>query len=269
MAIRPELAFGPIAKAIDTIVADADRTEGRLFQARRDEQKQEATESRFRRAGNLRAAMDLLDKKNLDPESRKAIAGSLSTLISDPDAQLIEPEFKPEPPPEQTFAASKDLAPFAGVPEGTPLTAAQMNVAIDNRRAQQTQDRLKEKDKASTKAAETKAQIAAKDKADRKKSQESKDFIGSLNRLQSDLRNNLKKLQKTEDGERFALEGKEDEVAAIELELEDLETIERIEGNLAEPESLEQVKDWLEKGYLSEKRAIDMVEEFDLDATAR
>jgi len=294
MPIRPQLAFGPIAKAIDTIVADAEKTESRLFQLRRDEEKRDQQEKQLRIRSNFRTAVEMAGDKSLTDETRKAAFGSIPKLLTDPDAQLVEPQFKPPPPPEQTFSVSQALADAnPGIQVGTKVTISELNTLVDNKRlATAAEDKRK--------TAETKAKTVATEKADRKKRQESKDFVGALNREQSDLRTKLRGLQKTEFGEKSAIAGKEDEVSEIELRIKDLVTVERIADGQAEPESflqirgwvkngilsderakemveefglepesIEQVKDWIEKKLLSEERGIDIVEEFDLDATTR
>ena len=272
MPIRPQLAFGPIAKAIDTIVADAEKTESRLFQLRRDEQKRDQQESMFIRARNFQATLRIAGDKNATDETRKAAAGAIPKVLTDPSAPLVEPEFKP---PEQKFKVSKEFSQFVGVPPGTLLNAAEFEKGVDNKRAQQTQDRLKEKDKAAAKASETKAQTAATEKAEKKQTAKDKKFVSDIEAATEDLERKREGFFDKSQGV-SVMKGEGDEfkkneqaVDLIDDEIDQLDQIERIARGTAEPESFEQVQQWQKKGFLSEERAIDMVEEFDLDATTR
>ena len=268
MAINPNLAFGPISQAVDLIVQDNERAVARQFTQQHDEARAEQEESRFRRSRGLQASLSLLSKKGLTEESRGAIGKSIPGLISE-GGELTTPEFKPT----QQVEIGQIVAKESGLEVGSLMDVDKANKflkrGLDKRRfqlSQEKEERISEGEQTREERLQKNVDISAKERESRKERQSDKDFLSNLNSLTLDNRRKITGLTKLEEGERIPIEGKNDEVAALQVENEALETIERIERDLEEPESAAQIAQWMEAGFFGKdkKMGMEMAQDFDL-----
>jgi len=270
MAIQPNLAFGPIGKAIDLIVQSSEKDVARQFTLQRDETRDAAEESRFRRSKNLQAGLNLLSKKDLDPESRGAIGKAIPGLISDPDASLEAPTFQ-QP---QMIEIGPGVAAENNLQPGTKLPAAQANILLkrfmDKRKARLGDEKFDESKRQfgiREKRLGEKTGTTTEDKAEAKELAASKKFVSDVNAIAVDVKAEISRKSETIEGILVPKEGEQENVEALQIEIEDLQTVERVERGFETPESREQVREWFQNGYLGKngkEKAKKWIEDFDL-----
>jgi len=88
-----------------------------------------------------------------------------------------------------------------------------------------------------------------------------------VNAIAVDVKAKIARKSDTIEGERVPKEGEEENVEALQAEIEDLQTIERIERGFAAPESAAQIAGWMESGMLGKngkEKGLEFAKDHDL-----